>query len=337
MPPTSCRDQGLTPAVSIESGIAKGDRRALAKAITLVESTRRKDRQSGFQLLSTLAPGVGRSRRIGITGIPGVGKSTFIEAVGMAAIERDYRVAVLSVDPSSTLSGGSILGDKTRMAKLSVHVNAYVRPSPSGRTLGGVTRRTRECIWVLEAAGYDFIVVETVGVGQSETAVAGMTDCFLLLLPPAGGDELQGIKRGIVELADLVVVNKSDGELMSAAKRACADYGNALRLFRPRYAQWRAPVGTCSALTGEGIHKVLDNLDEFFATLERCGEIDAKRQWQSKQWLRDEMGEQLLERLRSDEVTNRLIDELGNAVAQGALPASAAADRIVRSFLLQTD
>ncbi len=317
----------------LKSGVVAGDRRALAKAVTLVESTRCDDRRLAYELLTELAPHTDRSRRIGITGVPGVGKSTFIEAVGMAAIEHGHRVAVLSIDPSSALSGGSILGDKTRMGRLSVQPSAFIRPSPSGRTLGGVARRTRESIWLLEAAGYDFVVVETVGVGQSETSVADMTDCFLLLLPPAGGDELQGIKRGIVELADVVIVNKSDGELRLAAQRACTDYRNALRLFRPRYAQWRAPVGMCSALKGEGVNDVLRNIDAFFSSLERHGEITAKRRWQSRRWLHEEMGEQLLERLRRHDATSRLIDELGKSVAEGELPASAAADRIVQTFL----
>ncbi|MBM3347404.1 MAG: methylmalonyl Co-A mutase-associated GTPase MeaB, partial [Betaproteobacteria bacterium] len=233
--------------------VRTGDRRALGRAITLVESAHPQDRGPGNRLLELLAPRAGKSIRIGLSGVPGAGKSTFIEAFGLHIIGRGHRVAVLAVDPSSSISGGSILGDKTRMELLSRREEAFIRPSPAGQTLGGVARHTRETILLVEAAGFDVVIVETVGVGQSETAVADMTDMFVLLLLPAGGDELQGIKRGIVELADLVVVNKADGPLEAAAGRAAADYRNAVHYLRPRSRNWQVEVETCSALEGRGI------------------------------------------------------------------------------------
>ncbi|MCP4041106.1 MAG: methylmalonyl Co-A mutase-associated GTPase MeaB, partial [Gammaproteobacteria bacterium] len=230
--------------------VRAGKRRALARAITLTESTRSDHRAASAKLLEILTPHTGDSVRIGISGVPGAGKSTFIESLGNLIIDAGHRVAVLTVDPSSVLSGGSILGDKTRMELLSRREEAYIRPSPAGRTLGGVTRNTREALLLCEAAGFDVILVETVGVGQSETAVAEMTDMFLLLLLPGGGDELQGIKRGIVELADLVLINKADGELAVAAERSALEYRSALRLLHPHSKNWNGRVETCSALNG---------------------------------------------------------------------------------------
>src|SRR6478672_11136472 len=227
--------------------VVDGDRRALARAITLVESTRADHRAEAEALLAEVLPHVGNSVRVGISGAPGAGKSTFIEALGGYLVEQAHRVAVLAVDPSSTRSGGSILGDKTRMEQLTRSPLAFVRPSPTGGTLGGVARRTREALLLCEAAGFDVVLVETVGVGQSEVAVAGMVDCFMLLIAPAAGDELQGIKRGIMELADLVVVNKADGDLAAIAGITAADYANALHLVRPRIAAWVPRVLTCSA------------------------------------------------------------------------------------------
>ena len=225
--------------------IKAGDRRALAKAITLVESTRADHRQQAAALLETLMPDTGKSIRLGISGVPGVGKSTFIEAFGNYLIKQGHKVAVLAVDPTSAVTGGSILGDKTRMETLAFAENAFVRPSPAGKTLGGVTRRTRESLLLCEAAGFDVILVETVGVGQSETAVADMTDMFLLLLLPAGGDELQGIKRGIMELADLILVNKSDGDQTNTAKQTKGDYAAALHFMKSRFANWQPQVLAC--------------------------------------------------------------------------------------------
>ena len=238
---------------ALADGVLDGNRRALAQAITLIESTRRDHRAAASDLLERLMPHAGGSIRLGISGVPGVGKSTFIEALGNHVIDPGHRVAVLTVDPSSAISGGSILGDKTRMELLSRRPEAYIRPSPAGKTLGGVTRRSREALILCEAAGFDVIIVETVGVGQSETKVADMTDMFVLLLLPGGGDELQGIKRGIMELADLILINKADDELKALAGRSAAEYRNALRLLHPRSANWKVEVQTCSARDGTGI------------------------------------------------------------------------------------
>ncbi|MBT5373864.1 MAG: methylmalonyl Co-A mutase-associated GTPase MeaB, partial [Rhodospirillaceae bacterium] len=231
---------------TLAGSVLKGDRRALARAITLIESTRPDHRRQSEILMGHLLPHAGKSVRIGISGVPGVGKSTFIETFGLHVIGQGHKVAVLAVDPSSKRSGGSILGDKTRMTGLSQSKDAFIRPSPSGGALGGVAARTREALLACEAAGFDVVFVETVGVGQSETAVADMVDTFLLLLLPSGGDELQGIKKGIMEIADLLAVNKADGDLIKAAGRTASDYGNAVRLIRPAYAEWQPRVQTCS-------------------------------------------------------------------------------------------
>ena len=229
-----------------------GDRRALAQAITLIESTRADHRERADALLAAVLPHAGKSVRLGITGVPGVGKSTFIERFGLSLLERGRSLAVLAIDPSSKRGGGSILGDKTRMEELSRRHAAFIRPSPAGATLGGVARRTREAMLLVEAAGFDTVIVETVGVGQSETAVADMVDMFIVLLLPAGGDDLQGIKRGVIELADLIVVNKADGDLQAAARRSAADYQHALRMLRSPTAGWTPEVATCSALDRRG-------------------------------------------------------------------------------------
>jgi len=246
----------MQESAALAEGVVNGNRRALAQAITLIESTRPDHRTAASDLLQRLMPQAGHSIRVGISGVPGVGKSTFIEALGNHVIDAGHRVAVLTVDPSSAISGGSILGDKTRMELLSRRPEAYIRPSPAGKTLGGVTRRSREALILCEAAGYDVVIVETVGVGQSETRVADMTDMFILLQLPGGGDELQGIKRGIMELADLILINKADGELKALAGRSAADYRNALRLLHPRSANWKVEVQTCSARDGRGIAEV---------------------------------------------------------------------------------
>ena len=249
--------------------LVDGDRRALARAITLVESTRADHRDEAEALLSEVLPHTGNAIRIGISGAPGAGKSTFIEALGLHVVAEGHRVAVLAVDPSSTRSGGSILGDKTRMEQLTRSPDAFVRPSPTRGTLGGVARRTREALLLCEAAGFDTVLVETVGVGQSEVAVAAMVDMFLVLVAPAGGDELQGLKRGIMELADLVVVNKADGDLAAAAAATASDYASALHLLRPRTAEWFARVVTCSALDGSGVREVWAAVEEFRSRVRR--------------------------------------------------------------------
>ena len=316
----------------LAAGVRAGDRRALGQAITLIESTRPDDREPGNELLALLAPCAGNSIRVGISGVPGVGKSTFIEGFGNHVIDRGHRVAVLAVDPSSALSGGSILGDKTRMETLSRRLEAFIRPSPAGSTLGGVTRHTRETLLLVEAAGFDVVIVETVGVGQSETAVADMTDVFLLLLLPAGGDELQGIKRGIVELADMIVVNKADGELLPVAERSAADYRSALRFLRPRTARWEVPVVTCSALEGTGIDRVWELVDEFRRIMTDSGDLQSKRAAQARHWLWNETAENVMSRLREDPGVRAELKSLEAAVAAGTVPPRVAAHQLVTNF-----
>ncbi len=314
-------------------GVRSGDRRALARAITLVESTRADHRLAASELLTRLLPYAGKSMRIGMTGVPGVGKSTFIEAFGLRIIAHGHRVAVLAVDPSSKRGGGSILGDKTRMEKLAAHPDAFIRPSPAGGTLGGVTRRTREAMLVAEAAGFDVVIVETVGVGQSETAVAEMVDMFVLLLVPSGGDELQGIKRGIVELADLLIVNKADGDLREAARRTQSEYQHAVRLLRPPFAGWTPKVITASALGGEGIDEVWSLAKGFRAALEKAGILERRRSEQAKAAMWSEISESLHARLREDDDMRRRLRALERAVVAGELPPGAAAAQALKAFL----
>jgi LAO/AO transport system kinase len=317
---------------SLAREILAGDRRALGQAITLIESARPEDRTPGNRLLELLAPQGGQSIRIGISGVPGVGKSTFIESLGNHLIDEGHRVAVLAVDPSSALSGGSILGDKTRMEALSRRMEAFIRPSPAGRTLGGVARHTRETMLIVEAAGFDVVLVETVGVGQSETAVADMTDMFVLLLLPGGGDELQGIKRGIIELADLVIVNKADGELAAAAGRAAADYKSALGFLHLRHPDWQVPVETCSALDGVGVQQAWEIIQRYRATMTANGAIEASRAAQAKAWLWSEIAEDLLDALKEDGEMRRLAADSETAVAAGQTSPRVAARKLVETF-----
>ena len=319
-------------AKKLAAALRGGDRRALARAITLVESTRGDHRASAEDLLAALLPAAGKSVRVGISGAPGVGKSTFIEAFGLAVIGAGHRVAVLAVDPSSKRGGGSILGDKTRMAELARHEDAFIRPSPAGKTLGGVARRTREAILVAEAAGFDVIIVETVGVGQSETAVADMVDMFLLLLAPGGGDDLQGIKRGIVELADLLVVNKADGDLKPAALRAVADYQHAVRMLRPAVADWIPEVLAVSALTGEAIELVWAKVQSRLAVLLASGERDRRRAGQACAALWSEIGEGLMELFKGDAGVAAKLSDLERKVATGAMTPTAAARAALAAF-----
>jgi LAO/AO transport system kinase len=269
----------------LDEALRAGERRALARAITLLESTRADHAAQGQALLERLVPFTGGAVRLGITGPPGVGKSTFIEALGLHLVQAGRRIAVLAVDPSSPRTGGSILGDKTRMERLGRRPEAFIRPSPSGGSPGGVARRTREAVLLCEAAGHDAVLVETVGIGQSEIAVAGMVDFFLILLQPGSGDELQGIKRGAVELADGLVVNKADGEWREAAERIRGQYAQALRLLRPVASGWRPRVLCASALTGEGIGAVWDMVEEQRAALEASGEAQARRRAQARAWM----------------------------------------------------
>jgi LAO/AO transport system kinase len=315
----------------LAADILAGDRRALAKGITLVESTRADHREQADALLAALLPHTGKSVRLGITGVPGVGKSTFIERFGLTLIEKGHKVAVLAVDPSSKVSGGSILGDKTRMELLARDEAAFIRPSPAGRTLGGVGRRTRESILLVEAAGFDVVIVETVGVGQSETTVSEMVDMFVLLLLPGGGDELQGIKKGVVELADLVVVNKADGEMKSAATRSASDYQHALHLLRPATPNWQVRVLTCSALTGEGVDEIWTTVGQFKAAIGEKG-LAARRAEQARAWMWNELGETLLSRLRDHAGVHARLPDLERAVMSGRATAVAAANELLKIF-----
>ncbi len=305
--------------------IRGGSRRALARAITLIESSRADHRRQAEDLLAVLLSDGAESLRIGVSGVPGVGKSTFIEAFGLHLIEAGHRVAVLAVDPSSKRTGGSILGDKTRMEALSRSPQAYIRPSPSGGALGGVARRTREVMALVEAAGFDIVLVETVGVGQSETAVADLVDMFLLLLAPGAGDDLQGIKKGIVELADLIVVNKADGDLAPAAERARRDYAAALHLMRPPDGGWTPQVGKCSALEGTGIADVWRSAQAFREIAQHSGAFATRRAAQATAAMWDEVTETLLADLAGDPEVKRAIDGLECEVQSGRIiPAKAA-------------
>lgn len=310
-----------------------GDRRALARAITLVESTRDDHRAAAEALIEAVLPYAGKSIRLGISGVPGVGKSTFIEAFGLYLIAAGRRVAVLAVDPSSRRTGGSILGDKTRMTELSRHEAAFIRPSPTGGTLGGVARRTRESILLCEAAGYDLILVETVGVGQSETAVADMVDLFCLLLLPSAGDELQGLKKGIVELAELILVNKADGATRAAALQAVADYRAALRLLRPLTPLWQPEVLAVSAATGDALDQVWDAIRRHEAALDAAGAKQARRAAQAEAALWSDLGDGLIAALQRRPAIARRIPEIEALVRGGAMTPMAGARALLTLFL----
>jgi LAO/AO transport system kinase len=316
---------------ALAAALRAGERRALARAITLVESTRADHQLQAEALLAALLPATGKAVRLGVSGAPGVGKSTFIESFGLFLIERGHRVAVLAVDPSSPRSGGSLLGDKTRMEDLARDERAYVRPSPTGGTLGGVARRTREALLVCEAASFDVVIVETVGVGQSETAVADLVDMFVLLLSPAGGDELQGLKKGIVELADLLVVNKADGDLAAAAGRTVADYTAALPLLRGA-AGWTPPVLAVSALEKRGLDQVWQAVERYRAAL-GADALGARRAQQAVRWMWAEIDEALRARLRAHPAVAAQIAALEQRVLSGAITPGAAAHAILDAFL----
>ncbi len=321
----------MTPAPDLARAVREGDRRALARAITLVESARADHRDDAVGLLDDILPATGDAVRVGISGAPGAGKSTFIETLGVHLVDAGHRVAVLAVDPSSVRSGGSILGDKTRMEQLSRRPGAYIRPSPSSGTLGGVARRTREAMLVCEAAGFDVVLVETVGVGQSEVAVAGMVDLFVLLLGPGAGDELQGVKRGIVEFADLLVVNKADGELLDLARHTAADYAHALHLVRSDDGSAER-VRTCSALTGEGIDELWATVEQLGKAARASGALAARRTEQARAWMWSEVTDTLLEELRADPEVNARIASLEAEVTGGRVSAAAAARRVLTAF-----
>ena len=318
---------------SLANGLCAGNRRALAQAITLSESTREDHRLQAEELVERILPAAGKAVRIGISGVPGVGKSTFIEAFGLHLIAQGHRVAVLAVDPSSRRTGGSILGDKTRMTELSRAPEAFIRPSPSRGTLGGVARRTREAILLCEAAGYDVIIVETVGVGQSETTVADMVDVFCLLLLPSGGDELQGIKKGIVEIAELIVVNKVDGDLKDAAMRAVADYRSALRLLRPVTPWWTTEVIPVSSLQGDGIAAVWATVERHRQAMLESGEYGARRARQAETALWADLGDGLIEALRRRPAIAEQIPAIEAQVRDGRMTPMAGARRLLGLFI----
>ncbi|MFF8378372.1 methylmalonyl Co-A mutase-associated GTPase MeaB [Streptomyces sp. NPDC015661] len=313
-------------------GVLDGKRAVIARAITLVESTRPQHRALAQELLTELLPHSGKAVRIGISGVPGVGKSTFIDAFGTMLTGLGHRVAVLAVDPSSTRTGGSILGDKTRMERLAVDPAAFVRPSPSAGTLGGVAKATRESMVVMEAAGYDVVLVETVGVGQSETAVANMVDSFLLLTLARTGDQLQGIKKGVLELADVVAVNKADGPHERDARAAARELAGALRLMHGADAVWAPPVLSCSARESAGLDEVWDRLRQHRALLDSTGRLAAKRQDQQVDWTWTMVREELLRRLSADPAVQDVTPSLERRVRDGELTATLAAEEILKAF-----
>ncbi|GAA1413221.1 methylmalonyl Co-A mutase-associated GTPase MeaB [Kitasatospora putterlickiae] len=317
---------------SYATGVREGSRAYIARAITLVESTRPDHRALAQRLLTMLLPHAGGAVRVGITGVPGVGKSTFIDAFGTMLTGLGHRVAVLAVDPTSSRTGGSILGDKTRMERLAVDPNAFVRPSPTSGTLGGVAKATRESMLVMEAAGYDVVLVETVGVGQSETTVAGMVDSFLLLSLARTGDQLQGIKKGVLELADVIAVNKADGPHETDAKAAARELAGALRLLQAPDAPWTPPVLTCSGRDGSGLDVLWERLQQHRKVLDATGALAAKRRDQQVEWTWAMVHDQLLARLHAHPDVTRLVPDLERQVRDGELTATLAADRILDVF-----
>ncbi|MBX7454460.1 methylmalonyl Co-A mutase-associated GTPase MeaB [Mycolicibacterium sp. 3033] len=319
----------MSSPVELATALRGGDRSALARAITLVESTRADHRARAQELLLELMPDAGSALHVGITGVPGVGKSTTIEALGMFLIEQGHRVAVLAVDPSSTRTGGSILGDKTRMARLAVHPDAYIRPSPTSGTLGGVAKATRETIVLLEAAGYDVILVETVGVGQSEVTVANMVDTFVFLTLARTGDSLQGIKKGVLELADVVVVNKADGEHAVEAKAAARELAGAIRLLYPRETLWRPPVLTMSALEGTGLQDMWATVLRHRDVLTEAGEFEARRRTQQVEWTWSMVRDAVLDRVLSHPAVREIRSDVERAVRDGELTPTLAAQQIL--------
>jgi len=318
------------PAVSssLATDIRAGNRAALARAITLVESRREDHQAAARELVQTLLPSTGQAYRVGITGSPGVGKSTTIDTLGMYLIEQGHRVAVLAVDPSSARTGGSILGDKTRMARLSNDERAFIRPSPSSGTLGGVAAKTREAMLLCEAAGFDVVLVETVGVGQSETAVCDMTDIFLALMLPGGGDELQGIKKGLIELADMIAINKADGDNVKRANRTAADYRGAMKILTPRSKHWFPPVLTYSGLTGAGVPELWQKIVEHRTAMNASGEFTARRSEQQVKWMWSMFEDRMKARLRSDATICAKVKQIETRVGNGSTSPALAAEQI---------
>jgi LAO/AO transport system kinase len=320
------------PPSDLVRGIRAGDRATLARAITLIESKRGDHRKTAHHLVQELLPLTGKAVRLGITGAPGAGKSTTIDVLGTYLTGKGHKVAVLAVDPSSTRTGGSILGDKTRMAQLAVDPHAFVRPSPSSGTLGGVAAKTRETMLVCEAAGYDVVMVETVGIGQSETTVADMTDFFLALMLPGAGDELQGIKKGLVELADMIAVNKADGDNVRRAKAAAGEYRAALHILTPRSPTWAPPVVTYSALAGDGIAQLWEQVLAHHQQLSASGEFAARRREQQVKWMWAMLEDRFHLRLKSDAKLKARLPAIEKAVADGKLSPSLAVDEIAAAL-----
>ena len=310
-------------------GVREQDRRLLSKTITLIESSRSDHQQLARKIVDELLPHTGKTVRLGITGVPGVGKSTFIESLGMYLVAAGHRVAVLAVDPSSSRSGGSVMADKTRMEKLSLEEHAFIRPSPSGGTLGGVARKTRETMLICEAAGFDVIIVETVGVGQSETTVASMVDFFLVLMLAGAGDELQGIKRGVLELADAIAINKADGDNIEKAKKAAKIYASALQMLQPTLPNWKPPVLICSALEMTGIEDIWQTVMKFHQQFTTSGELKLKRQKQALDWLWSLVEDGMRERFYNHPEIKKRLDQITRAVARGETAATLAADELL--------
>jgi LAO/AO transport system kinase len=314
--------------------LARGirERAVLARAITLIESKRADHRQAAHRLVQSVLPETGSAVRVGITGAPGVGKSLTIDTLGTLLTSRGHKVAVLAVDPSSTRTGGSILGDKTRMARLATDPNAFVRPSPAAGTLGGVAAKTRESMLLCEAAGFDVVLVETVGVGQSETAVADMTDFFLVLMLPGAGDELQGLKKGLVELADMIAVNKADGDNVQRAQAAAAEYRAALQIIAPRSPNWKPPVITYSALTGDGVADLWSRVTAHHDRMQKTGELQSRRRAQQVKWMWTMLEERLFAHLRSDAALKARLKQVEAAVAAGKLAPALAVEEIAQAL-----
>jgi LAO/AO transport system kinase len=328
----SSRNPVTPDLANLARGVRAGERAVIARAITLVESRRTDHQKAARRLVQDLLPATGKAVRVGITGVPGVGKSTTVDALGTFLTGKGHKVAVLAVDPSSARSGGSILADKTRMARLGNDLNAFVRPSPSSGTLGGVAAKTRESMLICEAAGYDVVLVETIGTGQSETMVADMTDFFLVLMLPGAGDELQGLKKGVVEVADMIAINKADGDNLKRAKAAAAEYRAALHILSPRSTTWSPPVVTYSALTGNGIAELWTTVLDHRARMSASGELDARRREQQVKWMWAMLEDRVFARLRSDSSLKAKLPRIEAAVAEGRMSPAMAVDEIAAAL-----